>query len=58
MIETESADESSNNESGVVILQDTDEGIFCAILDSLYLGKMPDKFKSVDEGKQIIIACD
>lgn len=58
MIETESADESSNDESGVVILQDTDEGIFCAILDSLYLGKMPDKVKSVDEGKQIIIACD
>jgi len=56
MIEAQTADDT--NDESVVVLEDTDEHIFSAILDSLYIGKMPDKLKSVEEGKRIIIACD
>ena len=67
MIEAETVDnnDTDNNNEGDegddecnVVLEDIDESTFSAILESLYIGKMPKKLESVEEGKRIIVACD
>ena len=67
MIETETVDnkDTNNNDKGDesddecnVVLEDIDESTFSAILESLYIRKMPNKLESVKEGKRIIVACE
>ena len=67
MIETETVDnkDTDNNDKGDesddecnVVLEDIDESTFSAILELLYIRKMPNKLESVKEGKRIIVACE
>ena len=67
MIEAETVDNNDTDNSNEgdegddeynVVLEDIDESTFSAILESLYIGKMPKKLESVEEGKRIIVACD